>query len=41
MLFSARYDGKAEVARLMKQSGEPAEKIIVFTGLTKEGIECL
>ena len=45
MLFSARYDGKAEgkveVARLMKQSGEPVEKIIAFTGLTKEGIEGL
>ena len=39
MLFSARYDGKAEVARLMKQSGEPVEKIMAFTGLTKEGIE--
>jgi hypothetical protein len=45
MLFSAKYDGKvegkAEVARLMKQSGEPVEKIIAFTGLTKEGIKGL
>jgi hypothetical protein len=45
MLFSARYDGKADgitmVARRMKRSGEPIEKITTFTGLTKEQIEAL
>jgi predicted transposase/invertase (TIGR01784 family) len=52
-LFSARYDGHAEgkaegksetlamVARRMKQSGEPIDKIISFTGLTMDQIECL
>jgi predicted transposase/invertase (TIGR01784 family) len=48
-LFSARFDGKAEgraegitmVAIRMKQSGEPFEKIMAFTGLTKEQIDGL
>jgi hypothetical protein len=45
MLFSARYDGKADgisiVARRMKKSGEPVEKIMAFTGLSLVQIEGL
>ncbi|MEO1516577.1 MAG: hypothetical protein AAFV95_16240 [Bacteroidota bacterium] len=36
-----RQEGKIEVAREMKKNGEPIEKIMVYTGLTKEEIELL
>jgi predicted transposase/invertase (TIGR01784 family) len=49
VIFTAKDEGKAEgrveglllVARNMKKTGEPIEKIIAFTGLTKEQIENL
>ena len=34
-------EGKAAIARQMKSEGEPVEKIIRFTGLTKDEIEKL
>jgi predicted transposase/invertase (TIGR01784 family) len=36
-----KVEGKLEIARQMKSEGEPIEKIIRFTGLTKEEIENL
>ena len=44
-----RYEGKAEgkaeqsqeIARAMLKAGEPVEKIILYTGLTREEIEKL
>ncbi len=37
----AKDEGKKEVARNMKADGEPMEKIMRYTGLTKEEIEGL
>ena len=34
-------EGKAEIARQMKSEGEPGDKIVRFTGLTKEEREKL
>ncbi len=34
-----KTEGKAEIARQMKSDGEPVEKIIRYTGLSKEEIE--
>jgi predicted transposase/invertase (TIGR01784 family) len=43
VIFTAKDEGIAEgilrVARKMKENGEPIEKIIAFTGLSKEQIE--
>jgi hypothetical protein len=43
VIFTATDEGIAEgilrVARKMKENGEPIEKIIAFTGLSKEQIE--
>ena len=36
-----KAEGKAEIARQMKSEGEPVDKIVRFTGLTKEEIEKL
>jgi len=36
-----KAEGRAEIARQMKSEGEPIEKIVRFTGLTKEEIERL
>ena len=41
VIDSAFEDGKAQVARMMKINKEPLEKIINYTGLTKEEIEKL
>jgi predicted transposase/invertase (TIGR01784 family) len=32
---------KKKMAKMMKQNGEPAEKIIAYTGLTKQVIQRL
>jgi hypothetical protein len=40
-LDTAKVEGKIEVALEMLQENEPIEKIIKFTGLTKEQIERL
>jgi predicted transposase/invertase (TIGR01784 family) len=36
-----KAEGKSEIARQMKQEGEPMEKIMRFTGLSREEIERL
>jgi hypothetical protein len=40
-LDTAKVEGKIEVALEMLQENEPIDKIIKFTGLTKEQIERL
>lgn len=37
----ALYNARKEIAQNMKADGEPVEKIIKYTGLTKESIENL
>jgi predicted transposase/invertase (TIGR01784 family) len=41
VIDTAFSEGKSEVAKIMKSEGEPIEKIIKYTGLTKEEIERL
>ena len=41
VIDTAFSDGKTEVAKLMKLENEPTEKIIKYTGLTKEEIDKL
>ena len=41
MIDTAFGDGKTEVARLMKNANEPIEKIMKYTGLTKDRIDRL
>jgi len=36
-----REEGRTETARLMKQAGEPVEKIMLYTQLTQEEVETL
>lgn len=36
-----KIEGKIEIARNMKTDGEPIEKIVRYTGLTRERIENL
>ena len=38
-LYNARHEEKLRFARNMKADGEPIEKIVRYTGLTKESIE--
>jgi predicted transposase/invertase (TIGR01784 family) len=37
--IEGKLEGKLEMARFMKAAGEPIEKIIRYTGLTREEIE--
>jgi predicted transposase/invertase (TIGR01784 family) len=41
VIDTAFSDGKTEVARIMKLEGEPVERIIKYTGLSKDEIEKL
>lgn len=41
VIDTAFSDGKSEVAKIMKSEGEPIEKIMKYTGFTKEEIEKL
>jgi hypothetical protein len=36
-----KIEGKIEMARIMKLDNEPIEKIVKYTGLTREDIEDL
>jgi predicted transposase/invertase (TIGR01784 family) len=38
-LMAGKIEGKIEIAKIMKHAGEPIEKIIQFTNLTKKQIE--
>lgn len=38
-LYNARHEEKLGFARNMKADGEPIEKIVRYTGLSKESIE--
>lgn len=40
-LYTARKERNIEIARNMKSDGEPIEKIVRYTGLTKEDVENL
>ena len=41
VIDTAFSDGKTEVAKMMKLENEPIDKIIKYTGLTKDEIEKL
>jgi len=40
-IAKGKIEGKIEIAKMMKNSGEPIEKIVMFTGLSEQDIRPL